>query len=80
MDVHLTDELALLVQARVNSGQYRSASEVVGDALRLLAHRDSVDGKIAEALDSCDRGDEVDGHEFFAQLEREELALAANAK
>ena len=42
MNVHLTPELEQLVQSKVNSGRYNSASEVVGEALRLLEQRDEV--------------------------------------
>ena len=36
MNVSLTPELEQFVQAKVESGRYNSASEVVRDALRLL--------------------------------------------
>lgn len=36
MNVSLTPKLEALVEARVRSGRYRSASEVVREALRLL--------------------------------------------
>lgn len=83
MNVHLTHELEQLVQSRVKSGRYGSASEVVRDALRLLADRDELmelrkqelRKKIAQGLDSLQRGDGLDGDEFFVQLEREEAAL-----
>jgi len=83
MNVHLTQELAQLVQNHVKSGRYGSASEVVRDALRLLAERDELielrkqelRKRIALGLDSLQRGEGVDGDEFFAQLEREEAAL-----
>ena len=83
MNVHLTQELEQLVQNRVKSGRYNSASEVVRDALRLLADRDELMDlrkqelrkKIAQGLDSLQRGDGVDGDEFFAQLELEEAEL-----
>jgi antitoxin ParD1/3/4 len=83
MNVHLTKELELLVQSRVKSGRYGSASEVVRDALRLLADRDELlelrklelRKKIAQGLDSLQRGESVDGDAFFTQLEREEAAL-----
>ena len=42
MNVHLTPELERLVQSKVKSGRYSSASEVVGEALRLLDHRDEL--------------------------------------
>lgn len=83
MDVHLTPELEQLVATRVKSGRYGSASEVVQDALRLLADRDElldlrtaeVRRKIVEGLESLRRGEGIDGDEFFAQLECEEAAL-----
>jgi antitoxin ParD1/3/4 len=83
MNVHLTQELEQLVQSRVKSGRYGSASEVVRDALRLLADRDELmelrkqelRKKIAQGLDSLKRGEGVGGEEFFAQLEREEADL-----
>ena len=42
MNVHLTPELEQLVQGKVKSGRYNSASEVVREALRLLEQRDEV--------------------------------------
>jgi antitoxin ParD1/3/4 len=83
MNVHLTQELEQFVQSRVKSGRYNSASEVVRDALRLLADRDELmelrkqelRKKIALGMDSLHRGEGVDGGEFFEQLEREEAAL-----
>ncbi len=83
MNVHLTQELEQMVQSRVKNGRYGSASEVVREALRLLADRDELlelrkqelRKKIALGLDSLQRGDGLDGREFFAQLERDEAAL-----
>jgi antitoxin ParD1/3/4 len=83
MNVHLTQELEQLVQSRVKSGRYGSASEVVRDALRLLADRDELmelrkqelRKKIALGLESLDRGQGIDGSAFFAELEEEEAAL-----
>lgn len=40
MNVNLTDELTEMVRAKVGTGLYNSASEVVRDALRLMAERD----------------------------------------
>lgn len=39
MNVSLTSELEAMVEAQVRSGEYRSASEVVRDALRLFQRR-----------------------------------------
>jgi antitoxin ParD1/3/4 len=88
MNVHLTPELEQLVQSRVKSGRYNSASEVVRDALRLLADRDELmelrkqelRKKIALGLDSLQRGEGVDGDEFFEQLEHDEAALESKPR
>jgi len=40
MNVSLTKELEALVEKKVKSGLYHTASEVVRDALRLLEERD----------------------------------------
>ena len=42
MNVSLTDELGEFVNAKVSSGRYTSASEVVREALRLLEERDRI--------------------------------------
>ncbi len=84
MTVHLTGELEQIVENSVSSGRYETAGEVVRDALRLLADRDSqterrkqeLRQKIAMGLDSLDRGEGIDGEEFFGQLEREEANLS----
>jgi antitoxin ParD1/3/4 len=79
MNVSLTPELEKLVQDRVDSGRYTSASEVVREALRLMEKRDrrlvereqalqafqaELDRRIAEA----DAGGWIDGEEAFAKL------------
>ena len=79
MNVHLTAEFERLVQEKVNSGHYDSASEVVLEALRLLEERDhlverrraAVRKKIDEGWDSLQRGEGLDGDAVFAELEGE---------
>jgi len=64
MNVSLTPELESLVQAKVQTGMYHSASEVVRDALRLLRERDErrevrlaeLREEIAVGLDPANRG------------------------
>ena len=50
MNVSLTSELEELVRQKVDSGRYRSASEVVREALRLLEERDRLHSMRLEAL------------------------------
>ena len=76
MNVSLTPELEELVQQKVKSGRYNSASEVVREALRLLEEQDQlrairleeVRKKVAEGLTSLDRGDGIDGEEARNRL------------
>jgi antitoxin ParD1/3/4 len=42
MNVNLTPQLEELVRSKVATGMYNSASEVVRDALRLMAQHDQV--------------------------------------
>jgi antitoxin ParD1/3/4 len=79
MNVHLTPELEQLVQGRVKSGRYNSASEVVGEALRLLEQRDEVFAlrkdeirkQIEEGWHAAKRGDVIDGEEVFDRIDKE---------
>jgi len=41
MNVSLTPELEKLVESKVQSGRYQSASEVIREGLRLLDHQGS---------------------------------------
>ncbi|MGD0296921.1 MAG: type II toxin-antitoxin system ParD family antitoxin [Bryobacteraceae bacterium] len=74
--VHLTPELEELVQKKVKTGRYSSASEVVREALRLLAEYDDVRAtqfgelrsRIDAGLASLDRGEGVDGELFMGRL------------
>lgn len=62
MNVSLAPELEKFVNERVESGLYRSASEVVREALRLLAEKEEERQVKLEALrglieESLERGD-----------------------
>lgn len=88
VNVNLTPELEKLVRDKVKSGQYESAVDVVRDALRFLEERDQVRQvqtqelrkKIDKGLESLERGEGVDGEEFFDALEREERGLTRRRK
>lgn len=76
VNVSLTSELEELVHERVRSGRYTSASEVVREALRLLADRDElrelrmqqVRAKVAEGLDAIEAGDVHPGEGVFDDI------------
>ena len=67
MNVSLTRELEVLVQEKVGSGMYRSASEVIREALRLLKERDDLRRahlaelrkEVAVGLDEAARGEVI---------------------
>jgi len=67
MNVSLTPELEKFVSAKVESGRYNSASEVVREALRLLEEHDHArttqlaefNQELGRRLDSLDRGERI---------------------
>ena len=64
LNVNLTNLLADFVQKKVESGAYRSASELVRDALRLLRREDELDAaklailqrEVARGLEEAEQG------------------------
>jgi antitoxin ParD1/3/4 len=78
MNVSLTPELEKFVSAKVESGRYNSASEVVREALRLLAEHDSAralqlaafNEELGRRLASLDRSEVVDPPAALARLQR----------
>ena len=78
MNVSLTPELEKFVSAKVDSGRYNSASEVVREALRLLEEHDSAraaqlaefNEELGQRLASLDRGETVDPAEARSRLQR----------
>ncbi len=78
MNVSLTPELEKLIDTKVASGMYHSASEVVRDALRLLIERDELRERRLQALkcdiqaglDQLDSGETVPGADAFDMIRR----------
>jgi antitoxin ParD1/3/4 len=76
MNVSLTPQLDELVNRKVASGRYSSASEVMREALRLLEERDQLREVRLEELrrgiqigiDQADRGELVPAAEVFTDL------------
>ena len=77
MNVSLTPELEQFVSAKVETGRYNSASEVVREALRLLEEHDQArasqlagfNRQLGRRLASLDRGEHVDPKEARARIE-----------
>lgn len=78
MNVSLTTELDKFVNAKVESGRYNSASEVVREALRLLEEHDQAravrlagfNREIGRRLETLDRGQHVSPADARARLKR----------
>jgi putative addiction module CopG family antidote len=77
LSVSMPSELRKLVDAKVASGHYRSASEVVRVALCLLGDREANERsrlaqlrkQVKRGLAQARRGDLHDGERFFASLD-----------
>ena len=84
MNVSLTPELERLVERQVESGEFKSASEVVRHALRLLAREEQEHQARLEALrseiqfgiDDFDNGRHAPKDEVFAELRAERRRAA----
>jgi antitoxin ParD1/3/4 len=78
MNVSLTSELEKFVSAKVESGRYNSASEVVREALRLLEEHDQArtlqltgfNQELSRRLESLDQGKHVSPADTRARLRR----------
>ncbi|MGA2200449.1 MAG: type II toxin-antitoxin system ParD family antitoxin [Terriglobales bacterium] len=76
MNISLTPELERLVDDKVKTGRYASASEVVREGLRLLEEQDEtkqlrlaeVRRKIDRGIEQLDRGLGIPGPEARARL------------
>lgn len=76
MNVHLTPELEQLVQEKVQTGRYNSASEVVREALRLMEQKDQLRAlqlqhlrsRIDKGLAQAGQVEGVDGDTFMEGL------------
>jgi len=76
MNISLTPELEQMVDDKVRSGRYASASEVIREGLRLLEEREQlkqqrlseVRRKIDHGIEQLDRGLGIPGPEARARL------------
>ena len=78
LNISLTPELDRFINARVASGRYQSASEVVREGLRLLEEREEhrqtalqeLRQLIAVGLEEAKRGELLDGEQVMAEMMR----------
>jgi antitoxin ParD1/3/4 len=82
MNVSVGREFEEYVRAKVASGDYASASEVVRDGLRLLREKEQLleariqflRGEIQKGIDQLERGESRDGEMVMAELRSKLLA------
>lgn len=74
MHVSLTEQLEKMVKAKVASGMYNNASEVIRESLRFMEAHDAwmyqikldrLKSEVSKGLDQLDRGESVDGTLLF---------------
>ncbi|MCY6490709.1 ribbon-helix-helix domain-containing protein [Leptolyngbya sp. GGD] len=82
----LNSEQQEFIQARVESGQYKNADEVVDAAFKLLEKREQYDRWLKDAredvqvgLAELHRGEGIDGEVVIAQL-RDKIAKARGTR
>ena len=88
MNISLTEELEELVQRKVESGRYTSASEVIRAGLRLLEQEDelretrlaAVRAEVQAGIGQAERGELVDGEEAMARVKKRAAAKKRSAK
>lgn len=84
MQVPIPVEMEPFVKGIVADGSYHDTAEVVGDALRLLAHRRRLLDDVKAGVAELDRGEYTEYGEnsrqaFMTDIETEELARFPHA-
>lgn len=79
-NISLPKELEDYLDAKVASGEYAHASEVVRDAIRVLMRQDAeklewLRDAIAEGVVSADRGELISSKDIFDEVKRRGRAL-----
>ena len=84
MNVSLTPELEQFVDAKVESGMYNNASEVVREGLRLLKEHDEVRLRWREQIErgwqDAQAGRLVDGDDAFRRIDARIKKAAARKR
>jgi antitoxin ParD1/3/4 len=68
MAINVSREIEAEVEDRVRRGEYRSAEDLLRDALRLVDERARLRAAIEEGATEADRGDILDGEVVIAEI------------
>ena len=80
MTIHPGRQTAALIQGEIDAGHLKDANAVIQTAVEHLAasrlavgmSREDLDDSLDAAIEALERGEGMDGDQFFAELEREE--------
>jgi antitoxin ParD1/3/4 len=83
MNVSLTPEIEALIESKVKSGMYNSASEVVREGIRLLQQRDemreaklnALRAEIQKGIDDMEAGRVYDGPTVMQEMREKLLSM-----
>lgn len=83
MTIDLDKDTQRLIHLELQAGRFRDAAALVSAAVRhfLITREDlgyspeEIDAMIAQSIASLERGEGVDGEEFFSELEKQEREL-----
>jgi antitoxin ParD1/3/4 len=83
MTITLSPELEKIINERVQSGEYASANEVIGEALRLLEEQEelrrikyeALKREIAKGAEGLERGEGIPAEEVFAEVRERNKAM-----
>jgi putative addiction module CopG family antidote len=84
IQVPIPTELETFVEGIVRDGTYQNPTEVVGEALRLLARRDQVVREVKTGVSQLDQGDFVEygedsEHRFVADIRKADIGPESDA-
>lgn len=80
MAIHLNEELEAEIDAKVRSGAYRSADDVVREGLGLIDAREELRQAIAAGAAQLDRGEGIPGEQVFEELRARSREIRSKAK
>lgn len=80
MTIHPGRQTAALIQREIDAGRFKDTTPVVQTAVQNFAAsrleiglaREELDASLAAAIEALERGEGIDGEQFFAELDREE--------
>ena len=70
MAIDVSRELEAEVESRLKTGRYRSAEELLRDALHLIDERDQIREAVAQGVAEADRGELVDGEAVIEEARK----------